>query len=145
MSGIAIGWRASDNWEGGGGGGGGRGGGGLPSLHCGGRGGGGLLSSQHGRRGGGGLLSLQHGGKEGAAALSMGEWGILTSSWTGRTPAIEDENGTQLKRGICGKNQITTTTLSYALLMASESSLNPVCLQMRAMSAHFTDDVCSNQ
>ena len=92
MSGIAIGWRASDNWEGvGGGGGGGRG---LPSSHCGGRGGGGLPSSHCGGRGGGGLVSSQHGRRGGAAALSMGEWGILTSSWTERTPAIEDENGT---------------------------------------------------
>ena len=98
VSGIAIGWRASDNWEGVGGGGGGRGGGGggLPSSHCGGRGGGGLITAwKEGRRGG--LLSSQRGGKEGAAALSMRDWGILTSSWTGRTPAIEDENGTQLK------------------------------------------------
>ena len=47
-------------------------------------------------RGGGGFLSSQCGGSGGASALSVREWGILTSSWTGRTPAIEDNNGTKL-------------------------------------------------
>ena len=61
-----------------------------------GRGGGELLSLQHKGRGGGELPSSQRGGSGGAAALSMREWGILTSSRTGRTPTIEDENATQL-------------------------------------------------